>query len=253
MLVKQNVIIALVVFIITALITFFVLIMTQSQEDFTERVPEVSRTQFVEFPDDIRNIRGGEIILVFRSGLNLYFEVYTNGGHNQIPQDLWDGLDANELANEYGAERVILNGPRFPLMNRIEESEETKNAKVVNFGGIEMSLAATIERSIFEAGSANTYYNPVEVKRSVTFFWDSKSMVYELISPNGEVYIMQSYTQIVDKDLTIDDLELLGSKLNLPEGWTYISRILDEDLILETEGSALVLQDDFQNSYRKVE
>jgi hypothetical protein len=36
----------------------------------------------------------------------------------------------------------------------------------------------------------------------------------------------------------------------MPEGWTYRSRILDDELVVDTTATiATVLQDEFENSY----
>ena len=54
-----------------------------------------------------------------------------------------------------------------------------------------------------------------------------------------------------DKSLTIDDLASLGSKLSLPEGWTYSTRALTEDYELVTTGLAYVINDDLYNAYQR--
>ena len=39
----------------------------------------------------------------------------------------------------------------------------------------------------------------------------------------------------IDPTLTIDSLDQLGSKLkNLPKGWTFETKVLTEDLVLDT-------------------
>jgi len=43
---------------------------------------------------------------------------------------------------------------------------------------------------------------------------------------------------------------LLGDRLALPEGWSYRTRILDEELVVDTTATiATVLQDELENSY----
>ena len=42
----------------------------------------------------------------------------------------------------------------------------------------------------------------------------------------------------------------LGNRLALPEGWTYRTRILDEELVVDTfDHLASVVQDEFENTY----
>jgi hypothetical protein len=50
--------------------------------------------------------------------------------------------------------------------------------------------------------------------------------------------------------MSVESLDTLGERLAMPEGWSYRSRVLTEDLIIDTTGSpATVLQDEFENSY----
>lgn len=62
---------------------------------------------------------------------------------------------------------------------------------------------------------------------------------------------MQSYAQIKDKSLTINGLDSLGSKLALPEGWTYTTRTLTEDFELNSGGLAYVINDDLYNASQR--
>jgi len=63
---------------------------------------------------------------------------------------------------------------------------------------------------------------------------------------------MQSYSQIVDPNLTIDSLERLDEQLELPEGWRYEARRLTNDSVLKADGLAYVINDNLLNSYQKV-
>jgi hypothetical protein len=61
---------------------------------------------------------------------------------------------------------------------------------------------------------------------------------------------MQTWSQIVDRNLTLGDLAGLGSRLRLPEGWSYETRTLTEPLVVDTtDREAHVLQDELTNSY----
>ena len=76
--------------------------------------------------------------------------------------------------------------------------------------------------------------------------------MYELISPKGQVYVMQSYSQIVDPSLAYTDLAALGSRLKPPKGWQYRSRTLTADLIAQASGEAHIIQDELQNTYQRL-
>jgi hypothetical protein len=93
-------------------------------------------------------------------------------------------------------------------------------------------------------------YTETTVLRKNTFTWSRHHRVYELVSPDGSVYVMQAYSQIVDPTLTLSALRGLGSRLQLPAGWTYRTRKLRHDLSLRTAGDAIVLQDELMNTYQ---
>ncbi len=59
--------------------------------------------------------------------------------------------------------------------------------------------------------------------------------MYELLAPDGSTYVMQSYSQIIDPNLSIGQLKSLGDRLNLPQGWSYRSRVLKKDLFLKAK------------------
>lgn len=219
---------------------------------FAERIPMVQRTQFIEHAEDWRNLRYGEILPIFRSGFNIYVEVYNTISFNELPQDQWDKIDADALAEEFGAQRVIKNGPRYWLVNKIDSRDESENGKIASFGGIEMMLRGKVQFSILDGGLGKTFYAEKEINRATTFHFYKGNRVYELTSPKGEVYRMQSYAQIIDKTLTIDQLENLGERLDLPDGWSYHARILDSDVAMIADGVAYVINDELGNSYQKV-
>jgi hypothetical protein len=81
-------------------------------------------------------------------------------------------------------------------------------------------------------------------------FWSGFES-YQLISPDGVVYVMVSMSQIVDPNLTPADLAGLGSRLALPDGWTYQARRRITDLVLNADGEATMLQDELKNSYQR--
>ena len=61
---------------------------------------------------------------------------------------------------------------------------------------------------------------------------------------------MKSYTDIVDKNLTYNDLQTLGTKLKMPPGWKYRVEVLPENLtMVPVNGTARITQDELQNTY----
>jgi hypothetical protein len=88
------------------------------------------------------------------------------------------------------------------------------------------------------------------VNRGAVFFFDTGSVVYELINAEGKAYIMQAYCIGVDPTLNQSNLGDLAGRLKLPAGWAFRSRILVEELIVDTtDHPATVVQDELENTY----
>lgn len=223
-----------------------------NMKEFEDRIPSVEKSQFINHGTDWRNLRYGEIIPVFRKGAKLYMEVYNTVNSNELPQGLWEKIDTKALAKEYGAMTVLANGPRYWVINKMEAGKMSTEGKVANFGGIEMTERAKFYTTIFKGVVGDKKYTENVVNRETTYYYLKGNMVYELTSPAGDVYRMQSYSQQIDPNLTIKDLETLGNRLDLPAGWTYKARILEEDSKLIADGKTYIINDDFLNTYQKI-
>lgn len=192
-----------------------------------------------------------EVIPVTREGARLTSWVYNTLGLNDCPAAEWEALTEDEVNEEYGSVAAKLNGPRYWVIDKLVGSGSTAAGETRTFGGIEMKLRAKIETRLREGTVGEKFYVPNEVQRDTLYTYNAGRRVYELTSPEGDVYIMQSYAQIKDPNLTIDALDSLGERLALPEGWTYAPRTLSEEFVLDSGGLAYVINDDFYNAYQR--
>jgi hypothetical protein len=88
------------------------------------------------------------------------------------------------------------------------------------------------------------------VNRGAVFFFDAGKTVYELVDPEGRAFVMQARCVGVDSGMTEESLATLGERLALPDGWSYRSRVLDSELVIDTSATlATVVQDEFENTY----
>ena len=206
---------------------------------------------------NLRDARYCEIIPTVREGVTLTSYVYNTLGFNDCPQDVWSTLTEEGVNEEYGAEATKLNGPRWWTLDAIVGSGESATGETFTFGGpggIEMGLRATLETKVGEPTVGDQAYVPNEVARDTVFTFNAGEPVFELTDPEGNVYMMQSFTTLEDPSLTFDGLATLGEKLQLPEGWSYSTRVLEEDYNLstaDTGGNAFVVNDDLLNSYQR--
>ncbi len=141
---------------------------------------------------------------------------------------------------------MTLNGPRHFLMDSVTATP----GRVRSFHGQRLRRVATIPiRTV--ADLSRTPYTDRTIERTNTWRWRRGRVVYELVAPGGDVYVMQSYSQILDPKLTIGKLRTLGRRLDLPTGWRYRTRRLRKDLaVAAIGGQATIVQDELQNTYQ---
>lgn len=198
--------------------------------------------------DGMRGVRYGEVIAVFARGDSLVAEVYGTQMLNDCPAELWDTLVAADIAAEMGALFVKLNGPRHWVLDGLGTKVAPVEPVLREFNGLLMRRIALIDLGNNPVGQP---YMRRTVDRGATFFWNEGSRVYELVDPTGAVFVMQALC--IGVEPTMNDeatLMSLGSRLQLPDGWSYRTRILSEELVCDTTShAATVVQDEFENSY----
>ena len=198
--------------------------------------------------DYLRNVRYCEVFVVTRHGMSAVAAVYNTLGLNDCPADKWSALDANKLKKELKATEVILNGPRYFVMDR---NALANPGDVKNFDSLDARLVAQLE---IKQKQKRTPYAENTVDRQSQYVYERGKNVYELVSPYGRVFIMQSYSQEIDKSLNEQGLQSLAIRLKLPKGWQYRVRKLDDDLVVRNSGTqAHVVQDDLRNTYQLVQ
>ncbi|HKI43429.1 MAG: hypothetical protein ACLQIK_07755 [Mycobacterium sp.] len=208
----------------------------------------MSAPQFSEESADLSGKRYGEVLLVTPGEAGPQAAVYNTFPLNDCPDDLWSALDAHTIATENGAAAALLNGPRYWLMNAIEKKPQGPQI-TKSFGGIEMIQQATVLLSSMNPAP----YVPNRVNRNTVFVFNAGEEIYELIDPQGRHWVMQTWSQVADPNLSRADLPGLASRLDLPAGWTYQPRRLTSELRVDTRTQAAeVLQDNLTNSYSLV-
>ena len=200
-------------------------------------------------PANLLDARYCEVLLGSLSGATVDVDVYNTIGLNDCPQADWEALDADAIKSEFMVDAAILNGPRYWTITRfavgVLQSEE-----VVTFGGLDMRIGGRISLPISVVTQGNSPYEVRTIQRESIVLFAAGQRVYELVDDTERVFIMQSYSTQYEPQ-TLASLETLGERLSLPQGWSYRTRVLSEDLQVEAvDNMATVLQDDFTNTYQ---
>lgn len=198
----------------------------------------------------MRSKRYCEVLLLGPSPSGITATVYNSFPMGDCPDDQWRELDAATIAVEQGAALALLNGPRFWLMDEV--TRDSADVVSETFGAIEMNRYATVE--ITDPTSIGLRYVPQTVDRKSTFIFRAGHEVYTLLTDDGRRFVMQSWSQQVDPDLSEEELTDLGQLLELPAGWKFETIELTSDLVVGASAQpAQVLQDELLNSYSLID
>jgi haloalkane dehalogenase len=217
-------------------------------------IPAVQQTQFLRPPMDLRGFPYCEVLAMVQDEAGVTVTVYNTMGHSDCPAEQWNSLDADAIAEEYDLMRAQLNGPRYWLMNSIRSDGVSSGGQVSVFGGMEMRLSGVLALELSDLMAASTPpYTESQIARDTTYVYRAGNEVYELVSPDGAVYRMQSYL-LEGGNVSFDDLNTLGDRLTLPDGWSFQTRVLTEDeTVVAVGGMATILRDDLENTYQLLE
>ena len=202
---------------------------------------------------ELRNDRYCEVIPSVQNGSTVTSYIYNTLGFNHCPPGKWNKLTEAEVNQEFGSQKAQLNGPRHWVLDHIQSTgSETSTGETFTFGGIEMGRDGTLTTPAGGSTVGEQPYVVNQVKRDTIWTYDAGKPIFELTAPDGHVYVMQSYSQIVDKKLQYQDLPWLAGLLNLPPGWSFTAKRLTRTLQLNSNGLAYIVNDDLFDTYQQM-
>ena len=202
---------------------------------------------------EMMNIRGARYCEVIYTESMTKYVVYNTFGLNDCPESLWRRITVEQVKKEANSSFAHLNGPRHWVIDGFKNSSML-NTHPKTFGGLAMRKAGVLNISILEGIRAKTRSNPHyqqwRVERKTTWVYESGKPVYELIDPEGHIFVMQSYS-LQKQSQTESSLSSLGKTLTLPSGWRFKTGVLQKQEELPVKDNvAIVVQDNFLNTYQ---
>ena len=166
-----------------------------------------------------------------------------------VDPEAYKKIDPEKLAHELGVDMCAVNRGRFWMMDEIDFLV----GEVQDFHGVEMRWAGDMTGAEMIAQFQSAYV-PSLIYRNTNWIFYAGKPVYLLRDPEGATWVLQEFTKDVDPSLAADNLEVLGDNYKeLPDGWTFETKILDEDLSLDTSragGWAAIIRDEFHCTYQ---
>ncbi|WED44238.1 hypothetical protein [Legionella cardiaca] len=194
----------------------------------------------------LRDSRYCEILL----GENKFnIAVYNTIGLNDCPEEIWKKISVDSVKRETGVSFAKLNGPRYWMIDGMTNSKLV-NPEQKTICGLDMRKAGILKLDLMDILTSAKPYKEHQVDRQTTWVYKAGKPIYELINPQGQVFVMQSYS-IEKKPQSATTLEKLGSELSLPKGWRFRAGILKKDTDLNAiNNKATVVQDNYLNTYQ---
>lgn len=156
-----------------------------------------------------------------------------------------------------GATSLIVDWPRNWIFDQAVEGVPPGTSQYLVLDVSEPNVPDTTFGFVgFNTGtSLGTAYTQSNVVRDATWTYNANNLIFELLDPSGNLYVMQSYARFVEPTLTYDDLQnvaYMTSLLDLPAGWSYGVEQLIQEFDNVSTGNAILVQDKLANSYMMV-
>ena len=168
-------------------------------------------------------------------------DIYSTFPLAECSLEWWDNLDLEALAREFDAQSVIKNGPQRWSMDEVAMMV----SQPVSVAGVKMVFGAHLPAGTMSTRSYKVF-NPAKTQNLV---WKAGKPIYQLVAPNGHVYVLQGYK------VQTESLSTLADQLEkLPEGWKYRVEVLTEDLVMKLTPNEPIpsVPDEFDQYYIRI-
>lgn len=198
--------------------------------------------------ENMRGLKNCEIIL---AKAKLSLSVYSTIGLNDCPESLWKSITTAKIKRETGSFFAYLNGSRYWVIDGYE-NHALVNSELKSMAGLPMREAGVVPLTLVDIIKGAAPYREHQVRFETTWLYKAGRAVYELIDPEGQTFVMLSYS-VERRPLNEPNLARLGSQLTLPKGWHFKTAILNENLYLPTVNNiAVFIQDNLLNTYQRI-
>lgn len=210
---------------------------------------------------DMNRVRYLEIFVVGENGItgNLSANVYNTSLlpdrdasiKDTAPQAWAESLDTDEIKRRFGALGAAINGPKLWMLDWVDiplGTSEEFNGKNIPWCA-ELYLTKT---ELKEMGKLP--YKSTTIARKSAIGYKKGSTVFLIDGADGTTWIMKGFQLGMTPRWTFEEFaaDPVSKFKQLPAGWKFRTKVLDQDLILVPEtGIATIMPDEFFNVYDK--
>jgi len=169
---------------------------------------------------------------------------------DSAPQALVEGLNMDQIKEQYGVLAASLNGPKL----YIQDWFEVDVGVVREFGGLKAPWTAQLNLGKKASVAGLKPYEPLTIARKSAVGWNKGSKVLVLDDADGNTWIMKGFQLGLKPQYTYDEFLAAGAAnfKKLPPGWKARVVTLEQDNVERPEGGvATIMPDEFFNVYDK--
>ena len=182
---------------------------------------------------------------------HLQLEIYATLALNNCPDPLWQQLSASQIKAVTHASYVHLNGPKRLIADGVSHPYDL-NPKPKTFQGLKTYKVGVLHPSSKDYLEGETPYREHHIQRQSIWVYAAGKSIYELIDPEGQVYLMYAYSLSTSQQ-SEQDLKLLGQKMMLPKHWRFQTGILSQETQVKPfHHESIVIEDERRNAYHKI-
>ncbi len=197
---------------------------------------------------DSKSVYGQRYCEIVSSSNYADFNVYNTYGLNDCPKHWWSGLKDQFIQKKYHFRFVHLNGPRIWLIDGI--SKDYSQSSIENIEGQRLRKVASFHPDFSSIIKRHGPYTDYLIEKDHEFQFNKGRLVYELINPKGQVYVLHSIS-LKHYNQTPANLNHLMHNLKLPQGWHIKQGIISDAKVLKPISRQIhVIQDDYENTYQ---
>ena len=175
---------------------------------------------------DHRGARYCEILIGKIATDNVHVDVYSTEGLNDCPDATWITQDPAALKTQFAADLVILNGPRYWMLDSLAGSA-LQDTTVVTLGGVAMRKAGMIDLPAADLVAMSKPYQQHTIHRDSAFHFWANQPVFELLDPALRLLNACLRSTYADPDL-FEPLSKLLQVLREQDELTFTMTLLRE-------------------------
>ena len=165
------------------------------------------------------------------------------------PLNWWQHLTEKKLQTEHHVSFIHLNGPRIWLTDEIKTSAAF-GPEAHQFSGMNLNLVAKFKPELNMLLQKHGPYIDYHIHRDQTYAFHKGRDIVELISPKGQVYVLQSLS-LKHQAQSPQHLDTLMNRIHPPRGWYLKHGVISNVQLLQAEQHKVhVIQDELENTYQ---